>query len=119
MLDIARGSRWPPEYTARTLGHPLLDQWRGREGELAADAGAKRAYQDGVARGDLLPLPVWASEAIDLINDLPCAADLVGTLAAQAEDALTRGTATEGGSASGHLQLCGRPPSSRRFVTGS
>jgi nitronate monooxygenase len=81
---------WRPEYPARTLGHPFLDQWRGREDELAADADAKRAYQDGVARGELPPLPVWASEAIDLINDLPSAADLVGALAARAEDALAR-----------------------------
>ena len=90
VLDIARGSRWPSRYSARTLGHPFLDKWRGREDELATDADAKRAYQDGVARGDLLPLPVWASEAVDLINDLPSAADLVGALAAQAEDALAR-----------------------------
>ncbi|HUZ37025.1 MAG TPA: nitronate monooxygenase [Streptosporangiaceae bacterium] len=90
LLDIARGSRWPSRYTGRTLGHPFLDQWRGREDELAADADAKRAYHDGVARGDLPPLPVWAGEAIDLINDLPPAADLVGALAAQAEDALAR-----------------------------
>jgi hypothetical protein len=33
---------------------------------------------------------VWASEAIDLITDLPSAADLVATLAARAEDALAR-----------------------------
>ncbi len=90
VLDIARGSRWPPEYPGRTLGHPFLDQWRGREDELAADADAKRAYHDGVARGELPPLPVWASEAIDLINDLPPAADLVGVLAARAEDALAQ-----------------------------
>ena len=90
MLDIARGSRWPSKYPGRTLGHPFLDQWRGREDELAADAEAQQAYRDGVARGDLPPLPVWASEAVDLINDLPSAADLVGTLAAQAEDALAR-----------------------------
>jgi nitronate monooxygenase len=90
VLDIVRGSRWPSKYTARTLGHPFLDQWRGREDELAADADARRAYRDGVARGDLPPLPVWASEAVDLINDLPSAADLVGTLVAQAEDALAR-----------------------------
>jgi nitronate monooxygenase len=43
-----------------------------------------------VARGELPPLPVWASEAIDLIDDLPPAADLLGSLAAQAEDALAR-----------------------------
>jgi nitronate monooxygenase len=90
ILDIARGSRWPSKYTARTLGHPFLDQWRGREDELAADAGARQAYRDGVARGELLPQPVWAGEAIDLISDLPSAADLVGALAAQAEAALAR-----------------------------
>ncbi len=90
MLDIARGSRWPSKYPARTLGHPFIDRWRGREAELAADADAKRAYQDGVASGDLLPHPVWASESIDLINDLASAADLVGDLAAQAEDSLAR-----------------------------
>ncbi|MEV6749250.1 nitronate monooxygenase [Streptomyces sp. NPDC051080] len=36
VLDIARSSRWPTKYTARTLGHPYLDGWRGREDELAA-----------------------------------------------------------------------------------
>ena len=52
VLDIARGSRWPSKYPGRTLGHPFLDEWRGREDELAADPGARRAYQAGVARGD-------------------------------------------------------------------
>ena len=77
-------------YPARTLGHPFLDEWRGREAELAADAAARRPTRTAVARGDLPPQPVWASEAIDLITDLPPAADLVAALAAQAEDALTR-----------------------------
>ncbi len=79
LLDIARGSRWPSKYPARTLGHPFLEMWRGRENELAADGNAKAAYQDGVARGELLPLPAWASEAVDLINELSAAADLVET----------------------------------------
>ncbi|MFC7262737.1 NAD(P)H-dependent flavin oxidoreductase [Streptomyces lutosisoli] len=90
VLDIARGSQWPSRYTARTLGHRYLDQWRGREAELAADPQAQRAYQDDVARGEVPPLPVWAGEAVDLITDLPHAADLVAALGAQAEDALTR-----------------------------
>ena len=93
VLDIARGSPWPAKYPARTLGHPFLDQWRGRDEELAADAAALRAYQDGVERGNLPPTPVWASEAIDLITDLVPAADLVGALAAQAEEALARARA--------------------------
>jgi nitronate monooxygenase len=90
VLDIARGSPWPAKYTGRTLSHPFLDQWRGRDAELAADPGAQQAYQEGVARGQLTPLPVWASEAIDLINELTPAASLVGALAAQAEEALVR-----------------------------
>ncbi|HTU74444.1 MAG TPA: nitronate monooxygenase [Trebonia sp.] len=90
LLDTARGSRWPSRYPARTLRHPFLDRWRGREDELAADPAARQDYQDGIARGELPPQPVWASQAIDLINDLPPAADLVATLAAQAQDALNR-----------------------------
>jgi nitronate monooxygenase len=90
VLDIARGSGWPSKYTARTLGHPYLDRWRGREVELAGDPQAIQDYQNDVARGAIPPLPVWAGEATDLITDLPPAAVLVTTLAAQAEDALAR-----------------------------
>lgn len=90
VLDIARESRWPARYTARTLGHPFLDRWRGRESELAADPHARQEYREGVASGDLPPLPVWAGEGVDLIGDLPSAADLVGVLARQAERALAR-----------------------------
>ncbi|MEV4177178.1 nitronate monooxygenase [Nonomuraea sp. NPDC049709] len=90
VLDIARGSRWPSKYPARTLGHPYLDRWRGREAELADDSQARQEYQNDVARGAIPALPVWAGEAIDLITDLPSAGDLVTTLATQAEEALAR-----------------------------
>ncbi|WP_435603041.1 NAD(P)H-dependent flavin oxidoreductase [Streptomyces sp. bgisy130] len=90
VLDIARGSRWPSKYPARTLGHPYLDRWRGRETELAADPEARQAYEDDVARGAVPPLPVWAGEAVDLIDDRPSAEDLVTAMAAQAQVALTR-----------------------------
>jgi nitronate monooxygenase len=90
VLDIVRGSRWPSTYTARTLGHPHLDRWRGRETELAANARATQDYHDDVARGAVPPLPVWAGEVIDLITDVPSAAGLVTTLATQAADALNR-----------------------------
>lgn len=90
VLDIARSSRWPAAYTARTLGHPYLDRWRGREAELAADPSAREEYQADVARGDVPPLPVWAGEGVDLVTDRPPAATLVETLAAQAEEVLRR-----------------------------
>jgi nitronate monooxygenase len=87
VLDIARGSGWPRRYHARTLRHPFVARWRGREDQLAADEDAKLAFREAVTRGDLPPV-VWASQAIDLITDLASAADLVGALAAQAEAAL-------------------------------
>jgi nitronate monooxygenase len=102
ILDVARGSRWPGRYTARTLAHPLLDELREHEAERGADLGtgleadqaaggrARQAYRDGVARGDWLPMPVWAGEAAELITDLPAASDVVVALAEQAEHALAR-----------------------------
>jgi nitronate monooxygenase len=90
VLDIVRGSAWPSRYTARTLAHPYLDRWRGREADLAGDLEARQDYLNDVARGAIPPLPVWAGEAIDLITDLPSAAALVTTLVTQAEDALAR-----------------------------
>ena len=91
VLDIVSGSRWPRKYTGRTLPHPFLDQWRGREDELAEEGHAReaqQAYRDGVARGDLLPLPPWAGESADLITDLPPAAEVVASLVRGAEQAL-------------------------------
>jgi len=88
--DIAMGAPWPAKYPARPLRNPFLDQWRGREEELAADPAAREAYHAAVARGDLPQSPVWASEAIDLITEITPAAELVGALAAQAEEALAR-----------------------------
>ena len=90
ILDIARGSAWPAQYTARTLPHPYLDRWRDREADLAADPQAQADYRAEVASGAIPPQPVWAGEAVDLITDLPSAADLVPALAAQAEQALHR-----------------------------
>jgi nitronate monooxygenase len=77
-------------HPARTLAHPFLDEWRDREEELAASPSARSDYQRGVASGEFPPQPVWASQAIALIDDLPPAADVVDRLAAQASAALTR-----------------------------
>jgi nitronate monooxygenase len=90
VLDIARGAPWPQRYTARTLRNSFLDRWRGREEELAADAAAQQEYSRAAGRDDAALMPVWASEAIDLITDLLPAADLVALLAAEAEQALGR-----------------------------
>src|SRR5262249_42424601 len=88
VLDIARGTPWPERYTGRTLKNAFLEKWRGREAELAADDAAKAEFRAAARQGDLGVIPIWASEAIDLINEIVPAADLVATLAAEAEEAL-------------------------------
>lgn len=71
-------------------GHPHLERWRGREAELVGDPQARLDYENDVERGLIPPSPVWAGEGIDLITDVPSAADLVALLAAQAATALAR-----------------------------
>jgi len=88
--DVARASAWPARYSARTLRNAFGDRWRGREDELASDATAQAEFRAGWERGDLDVKPVWAGEAVDLITDSPGAADLVETLAADAERAVAR-----------------------------
>jgi nitronate monooxygenase len=90
VLDIARGASWPSRYTARTLRNPFLERWRDRGDELSVDEAAQAAYREAATRGDMAVVPVWASEAIDLITGLSSAADLVADLAAGAEQALQR-----------------------------
>jgi nitronate monooxygenase len=90
ILDVARGAAWPERYPGRTLRNDFLDEWRGREAELAGDEDARARFRTAADRGDLSAVPVWASEAIDLITTIAPAADLLGQLAAEAETALAR-----------------------------
>ncbi|MCM6774754.1 nitronate monooxygenase [Nocardia sp. CDC159] len=92
-LDIARGAPWPHRYPARTLRNEFLDRWRGRDEELRSDATALREYRDALERGDLTAAPVWAGQSVGLVTAIDSARDLVATIAAEAEQALTRATA--------------------------
>jgi nitronate monooxygenase len=88
VLDIARGAPWPAQYPARTLRNAFLDRWRGRETELEADEEAKASFRAAAGRGDMDVVPVWVSEAVDLITDVPQATALVELLTGEAEGAL-------------------------------
>ncbi len=89
LFDVARGAPWPERYPARTIRNPFSDRWRGREDELEADEEAKAAYRAAVAAGDYSAALVLASEAIDLINTVLPAGDLVAQLSREAEAALS------------------------------
>jgi nitronate monooxygenase len=69
VLDIARGAPWPSR---------------------KADTSAREGYRQAEDRGDLRAIPVWASEAIDLISETYPAGHLVETIAADAEKTLRR-----------------------------
>jgi nitronate monooxygenase len=90
VLDIARGAAWPDRYPARTLRNAVLDTWRDREGELRGDAVAQQTYREAVTRRDFDVIPIWASQALDLITTIEPAEDLVAALATEAELALAR-----------------------------
>lgn len=90
VLDIGRGSAWPARYTGRAVRNAFQDRWRGREEELERDQTALEEYRAALERGDPSAIPVWASEAIDLVTEVTPAADLVGVIARHAERALAR-----------------------------
>jgi nitronate monooxygenase len=90
-LDVVRDSPWPARYPARTLRNKVTDAWDGRDDDV--DDATKAAYREGVDRGDLDYVPIWAGEALDVITGKEGAAALVGRIAREAEQAI----ATAGG----------------------
>jgi nitronate monooxygenase len=90
VLDIARGSGWPASYTARVLRNVYVERWRGREDELVNDREALRAYGQALDDDDIDAISIWCSEAIDLINEIDSATDLVRRIASEAAAALAR-----------------------------
>jgi nitronate monooxygenase len=90
VLDIGRSAPWPSRYLARTLRNEFMERWRGREHELEGDEAAQADYRRRSADGDMGVIPVWASEAIDLITSTRPAADLVAELVEDAEAVVSR-----------------------------
>lgn len=85
-LDVVRDSPWPARYPARTLRNKVTEAWAGREDDI--DDATKAAYRDGVDRGDLDYLPIWAGEAVDVISEQESATTLVGRIVREAELAI-------------------------------
>jgi nitronate monooxygenase len=92
VFDIVRGYAWPPGHPGRALRNAFMDRWHGHEEELAAAWELERvAYQSAAREGDYDTAVVWASEAVDLINRVEDAADLVARISAEAETCLRAG----------------------------
>jgi nitronate monooxygenase len=94
VFDLVRGRDWPARFTGRALANRLTESWHGREAELPARrADEQRRYAAAAEAGDVATAVVWASEAVDLIADLPPAAEIVERMVREAGQALGRGLA--------------------------
>ncbi|MUL57461.1 nitronate monooxygenase [Mycobacterium sp. CBMA293] len=92
-IDIAvrpLETRWPSEWPARTLRSVFTDEWQGRDAELDADPKAQQEFRTKIVERNMDYLPIWAGEALDLIDDLELAAVLVKKIADDAERALNK-----------------------------
>jgi nitronate monooxygenase len=97
VFDLVRGYDWPTRFTGRALQNHLSERWHGREAELQTQVGEERERYAAAARvGDVSSAVVWASEAVDLIRDLPPAAELIERMIGEATAALERAGALRG-----------------------
>jgi nitronate monooxygenase len=85
LFDIARRNVWPAPYTGRVLRNDFSERWRGREAELMQHQAAEAARYDAArAAGDFDTAAVIAGEAVDMIADIPPAAEVVERIAKEA-----------------------------------
>jgi nitronate monooxygenase len=89
LFDIARGNVWPAPYSGRVLRNEFSDRWQGREAELLqSQAEEMPRYAAARANGDFGTAAVIAGEAVDLIGDIPTAAEIVERMVNQATQLL-------------------------------
>jgi nitronate monooxygenase len=85
---------WPAPYTARAVRNDFFARWHGREGELEVALESEMPpYQHAVAEGAFETAMILAGEAVDLIDAVVPAADLVQRIGATAEARLLEGPA--------------------------
>jgi nitronate monooxygenase len=95
VFDIIRGyGAWPAPYTARAVRNDFFARWHGREGDLEAALETERpTFEQAMAEGDCETALVFAGEAVDLIDAIVPAADLVQWIGTEAEARLRGGPA--------------------------
>lgn len=77
LFDIARKNVWPAPYGGRVLRNEFSERWRGRETELMQHPEEAERYAKARANGDYDTAAVIAGEAVDLIGDIPPAAEII------------------------------------------
>jgi nitronate monooxygenase len=85
LFDIARRNVWPSPFCGRVLRNEFSERWRGREAELMQHPEEADRYAKARAAGDFDTAAVIAGEAVDLIGDIPPAAEIVERITREAE----------------------------------
>ncbi|MDP8940437.1 MAG: nitronate monooxygenase [Actinomycetota bacterium] len=89
VFDLVRGHSWPAPYTGRALRNEFMQRWDTRGEELSSKLDTEMPrFTAAQEKGDFETAMVWAGEAIDLISDVPQAADIVRRMGNEAEDCL-------------------------------
>jgi nitronate monooxygenase len=91
VVDVARKIEWPKPFSARVMKTRFVEEWHGREAELAKPEVVGREmqrYVTAMQKGDPDNTGVWVGEATGLIHDVQPAADLLQKIARDAEHLL-------------------------------
>lgn len=90
VYDIVRGLDWPPPYTLRVLQNSFVNRWHDHADLLGDDLAERQRYATAVSHQDFDTANVIVGEAVDLIDDVPPAGELVRRISAQAIATLAR-----------------------------
>lgn len=100
VFDVVRAAGWPAIYPGRALRNAFSARWNGREDELAADQPEQEKIMLATAPDDFDTRVIWTGEGVDLVNDIPAAAEVIERIVAQAAETLARGARLVHGTAS-------------------
>ena len=88
-FDVGLRIDWPTEFGGRALRNRFSEQWHGHEEDLAADEQAAETMAQAVSDQDMDIAPVWAGQAVSLVNQKKTVAEVIAGFAS-AEDLLRR-----------------------------
>src|ERR1051326_345127 len=91
VLDVVRGAPWPAICPGRALANAFSARWHGREDEFAAAQPEQEQSYLATAADDFSTRVVWAGEGVDLVNDIPPAAEIIERTIARAVAASSHG----------------------------
>ncbi|MEO1725184.1 MAG: nitronate monooxygenase, partial [Pseudomonadota bacterium] len=88
VFDVARDARWPWEYTGRVVANAYCRDWHSRIDVFREAPEEGRARYAAAAEDDFSTRVTIAGEALDLIDRIEPAVQIVERVVAEAADAL-------------------------------